>query len=213
MVEPRIEQYAEAQTSEESALLAQVAADTRDFVADAFMMSGSTQGQFLACLVHLGQPRNILEIGTFTGYSALAMAEAMPGDGRITTCEIDPDTARIAAQHFASSPRGQQIDLRVGPALPVVDELPGPFDLVFIDAEKSGYSSYFEAVVPKLAPHGLIVVDNTLHGGLDPQDDEDQVNMLAVHAFNATVRRDRRVEQIVLTVRDGISLIRLKAQP
>nr|AGU11699.1 O-methyltransferase [uncultured organism] len=208
MVEPRIETYAEANTSPESLSLAAVAADTRDASDRSFMMSGATQGHLLATLVHLGRARNILEIGTFTGYSALAMAEAMPPDGRITTCEISEVNARVAARHFAASPFADRIDLRVGPALAAVRDLPGPFDLVFIDADKTGYLGYFEAILPKLAPHGLIAVDNTLHGGMDPQDDEERVMVSALHEFNVRVQQDPRVAQVVLTVRDGLTLIR-----
>lgn len=208
MVEPRIETYAEANTSPESASLSAVAADTRDASDRSFMMSGATQGHLLATLVHLGQARNILEIGTFTGYSALAMAEAMPSDGRITTCEIDAANARIAARHFTASPYADRIDLRVGPAMPSILSLAGPFDLVFIDADKTGYLNYFEAVLPKLSPRGLIAVDNTLHGGMDPQDEEERVMVSALHEFNVRVQRDPRVEQVILTVRDGLTLIR-----
>ncbi|GAA3600847.1 class I SAM-dependent methyltransferase [Kineosporia mesophila] len=209
MVDAGIEEYAQTHSSPQSPALAAVAADTRRLSDRPFMMSDAPQAHLLATLVHLGRARNVLEIGTFTGYSALAMASALPEGGRITTCEIDTGNAAIAAGHFAASPHADRIDLRVGPALPTVRNLPGPFDLVFIDADKTGYVRYFEAVLPKLSPHGVIAVDNTLHSGLVPQDPEERVMVRALHEFNTLLRHDRRVEQVMLTVRDGITLIRL----
>lgn len=208
MVDPTIEEYVEAYSSPQTPLLAKVAAETLSSNPDSYMMSGSTQGQLLATLVHLGRPRNILEIGTYTGYSALAMAEAMPADARITTLEIDVANARAAGRRFAASPYGDRIDLRVGPALPVVKDLAGPFDLVFIDADKTGYINYFQAVLPKLAPTGLIAVDNTLHNGLAAENEGAREMVQALHEFNIAVRLDPRVDQVILTVRDGLTLIR-----
>jgi caffeoyl-CoA O-methyltransferase len=171
-------------------------------------MSGATQGHLLATLVHLGRPRHILEIGTFTGYSALAMAAALPVGGRITTCEIDPRNAEIAARHFADSPYAGQLDLRLGPALSTIDSLPGPFDFVFIDADKTGYRDYFEAVLAKLTDHAVIAVDNTLHGGLVAYHEDEQQMVEALLDFNRAIRDDPRVDQVMLTIRDGLTLIR-----
>jgi len=208
MINRDVEDYAEQHTSPQSAALAAVADDTRALSPGSFMMSGATQAHLLATLVHLGQCRNILEIGTFTGYATLAMAEAMPADGRITTCEIDQRHAGIAAGHFAISAHAERIDLRIGPALPVVKDLSGPFDLVFIDADKAGYLGYYRAVLPKLAPNGVIAVDNTLHNSLVPQDEDERAMIHALHEFNSAVQQDKRVNQAVLTVRDGLTLIR-----
>lgn len=208
MIEPGVEAYADQHTSRESAELAAVAENTRRLTDQPFMMSNAPQAHFLATLVRLGQSRNVLEIGTFTGYAALAMAAELPADGRITTCEISTRHAAVAAVHFAASPYAERIDLRVGPARTVIEDLPGPFDLVFIDADKDSYLDYFEAVLPKLAPNGVIAVDNTLHSGLVPHDEGDRAMLQDLHAFNAAVQQDPRVDQVVLTVRDGLTLIR-----
>jgi caffeoyl-CoA O-methyltransferase len=210
MVTPEIERYAEEYTSAEPPRLAAVADRTRAQTDRAYMLSDNVQAHLLATLIHLGSPQQVLEIGTFTGYATLAMASAMPPGGRLTTCEIDPEHARIAADHFAASPYVDLIDLRVGPALPVVRSMAGPIDFVFIDADKSGYLDYVEAVLPKLAPRGVIAIDNTLHNGFVAGDEEQQGMIDALRAFNLAIRDDRRVDQVVLTVRDGLTLIRAR---
>ena len=171
------------------------------------MIAGPVVGRLLRLLVSVAAPRLVLEIGTFTGYSALAMAGGLPPDGRIVTCELSPERAAFAQGYFGRSPWADRIDLRVGPALDTVDALDGPFDFVFIDADKDGYRGYYEAVVPKLSPRGLIVVDNTLSGGdvVDPVDERDR----AMAAFNEHVQADDRTENVLLSVRDGVSVIRL----
>ena len=171
------------------------------------MIAGPVLGRLLRFLVSIAAPRLVLEIGTFTGYSALAMAGGLPPDGRIVTCELSPERAAFAQGYFDRSPWGDRIDVRVGPALDTVNALDGPFDFVFIDADKDGYPGYYEAVVPKLAPRGVIAVDNTLNAGdvVDPVDERDRV----MAAFNDHVQADERTENVLLSVRDGVSLIRL----
>jgi caffeoyl-CoA O-methyltransferase len=168
-------------------------------------------GQLLRTLVAIAAPRLVVEIGTFSGYSALAMAGGLPPEGRIVTCELSPERAEFARSYFDRSPHGERIDVRVGPALESVASLDGPFDFVFIDADKTGYPAYYDAVVPKLSQRGLIVVDNTLRGGdvADPVDEGDA----AMAAFNAHVHDDPRTENVVLSVRDGVTLIRLAGAP
>jgi caffeoyl-CoA O-methyltransferase len=174
------------------------------------MIAGPVLGRLLRFLVAMVAPRLVLEIGTFSGYSALAMAGGLPPDGRIVTCELSPERAEFARGYFARSPYGEHIDLRVGPALDTVTGLDGPFDFVFVDADKAGYPGYYEAVVPKLSPRGVIVVDNTLRGGgvADPEDGGDR----AMAAFNAHVQADERTENVLLSVRDGVTLIRLAGE-
>jgi predicted O-methyltransferase YrrM len=157
--------------------------------------------------VHATRARLVLEIGTFSGYSSLAMASALAPEGRIVTCEIDEQAAAMARRHFAASPLGERIELRVGPAGETVKALAGPFDLVFIDADKTGYLGYYEAVLPKLAPHGLIVVDNTLWGGrvLDPSEDADST--VAIREFNDHLLADARTDCVLLPVGDGMTVI------
>ena len=172
------------------------------------MMVGLLEGRFLETLVWLSGARRILEVGTFTGYSALSMAGALPAGGSIVTCEVDPARAAVARRHFDASPFADRIDIRIGPALESIAALAGPFDFVFIDADKVNYRNYYEAVLPKLADGGLIAVDNVLWSGrvLDAEDrSEDTV---AIRAFNDFVRHDTRVTSVMTTVRDGVTLIR-----
>jgi caffeoyl-CoA O-methyltransferase len=172
------------------------------------MIAGPVLGRLLRFLVAMVAPQLVLEIGTFSGYSALAMAGGLPPGGRIVTCEISPERAEFARSYFARSPWADRIDVRVGPALDTVAALDGPFDFVFIDADKTGYPAYYDAVVPKLSPRGVIAIDNTLRGGdvADPVDDSDR----AMAAFNANVHADPRTESVILSVRDGVTLVRLR---
>jgi caffeoyl-CoA O-methyltransferase len=173
------------------------------------MIAGPVLGRLLRFLVAMAAPRVVLEIGTFSGYSAMAMAGGLPPGGRIVTCELSPERAEFAQGYFDRSPWRDRIDVRVGPALETVRALEGPFDFVFIDADKDGYRDYYEAVVPKLSPRGVIAVDNTLYGGdvADPADDGSR----GMAAFNAHVHADERTENALLSVRDGVTLIRLAA--
>ena len=175
------------------------------------MIAGPVLGRLLRFLVAMVAPRLVVEIGTFSGYSALAMAGGLPPEGRIVTCELSPDRARFAQGYFDRSPFADRIDLRVGPALATVDGLDGPIDFAFIDADKEGYTDYYEAVVPKLSPRGLIAVDNTLYGGdvAHPVTEGDRV----MAAFNDHVHADPRTENVLLSVRDGVTLIRLAGAP
>ncbi len=217
IIRPEIERYVVEHTSPEPPYLLALAAETRASTALPEMMVGPVEGRFLTMLVHLLGARRVLEIGTFTGYSALCLAEALPPGGRIITCEIDEHHAEIARRHIAASPYADLIEVRLGPALDTLAKLGeegredgGPFDLVFIDADKPNYSNYLDAVLEHslLADRGVVVADNVLWGGevLDPTASGEEVT--AVRAFNRKVRADPRLEVVMLTVRDGISLIR-----
>ena len=175
------------------------------------MIAGPVLGRLLRFLVAMSAPQLVLEIGTFSGYSALAMAGGLPPGGRIVTCELSPERAQFARSYFDRSPWGDRIEVRVGPALETVAGLDGPFDFVFIDADKTGYPAYYDAVVPKLSARGVIAIDNTLRGGdvADPVDDGDR----QMAAFNAHVHADTRTESVILSVRDGVTLIRLAGAP
>lgn len=177
------------------------------------MLSGHVEGQVLRFLVHATRARRVLEVGMFTGYSALAMAEALPEDGEVVACEIDPDVARFAQECFAASPAGGRIAVRVGPALDTLRDLAAtgaPFDLVFVDADKAGYRAYLDAILDGglLAPHGLVAVDNTLMQGEPYLPGERSGNGAAIAAFNEAVAADPRVEQVLVPLRDGLTLIR-----
>lgn len=203
-----IDDYAEGHSSPEHPLLAEVAAETRATQEAHGMMVGLLEGRFLETLVWLSGARRILEIGTFTGYSALCMASAMPPDGRLITCEINAERIPIARRHFDASPWGDRMEVRPGPALETVAGLDGPFDLVFIDADKANIRNYYEAVLPKLAERGIVAVDNVLWSGriLDPEDQS--ADTVAIRAFNDFVATDERVTAVMLTIRDGVTVVR-----
>jgi caffeoyl-CoA O-methyltransferase len=201
-----IEAYNDAHATPLEPLLEELHETTYASMSSPQMIAGPVLGRLLRFLVAMVEPRLVVEIGTFTGYSALAMAGGLPEGGRIVTCEVSPERAEFAQSWFDRSPLGDRIQLRVGPALATVEALDGPFDFVFIDADKEGYTGYYEAVVPKLSPRGVIAVDNTLYGGdvADPRDDHDR----AMAAFNDHVQADPRTENVLLSVRDGVTLIR-----
>jgi caffeoyl-CoA O-methyltransferase len=202
VIDPRIEAYVERFTSPHDALLAELSEETAGELGSTQMLTGPVAGRFLELLVWAAAPRRVLEVGTFSGHSALAMAAALPDDGRIDACEIDPDRAAFAQRYFDRSPHGAKITLHVGPAIETIARLEGDFDLVFIDADKEGYVRYYDAVLPRLAARGLIVADNTLAGGRVV----DETPPIA--AFNEHVAADPRTVQVILSVRDGMTLIR-----
>jgi caffeoyl-CoA O-methyltransferase len=202
IVDPRIEEYMERLTSPHDPLLAELSERTAEELGSPQMLTGPVAGRLLEFLVWVAQPRRVLEIGTFSGHSALAMAAALPEGGRIDASELDPDRAVFAQSWFDRSPYGSRITLHVGPALETIERLEGAFDLVFIDADKPGYVDYYEAVLPRLAPRGLIVADNTLANGQVVEGDP------PIARFNEHVAADPRTVQVVLSVRDGMTLIR-----
>jgi caffeoyl-CoA O-methyltransferase len=211
LVSDAVEAYAAAHTTPAAAHLRALAAETRASLGAAQMLTGEVEGRLLELLVFLARPRLVLEIGTFSGYSALSMAQALPDGGRIVTCELDDERADFAQRHIDAAGLADRIEIRRGPALGTVDALDGPFDLVFIDADKTGYLGYYEAALPKLSPQGLIVVDNVLWSGrvADPPGDDDEDSTRALRAFNDHVAADERVVSVMLTVRDGVTLVRL----
>ncbi len=200
-------EYARRHSSTDSPLLREVTETTCRELEAPQMLSGVLDGGLLAAFVHATRARLVLEIGTFSGYSSLTMASALPPGGQIVTCEIDETAAAVARRHFDSSPLGERIDMRLGPAMDTISALGGPFDLVFIDADKTGYRDYYEAVVPKLSTHGMIVVDNTLWGGRVLDLSEDSESTMALRDFNDHVLADERTECVLLPVGDGMTVI------
>ena len=165
VIDPRLEAYLERLTSPHDDLLVELSEETRSALGMEQMLTGPVAGRLLELLVWFGRPQRVLEIGTFSGHSALAMAAALPEGGRIDACELDPERAAFAQRYFDRSPFGSRITLHIGPALETIERLEGDFDFVFIDADKDGYIDYYEAVLPRLSERGLIVADNTLAGG------------------------------------------------
>ena len=177
------------------------------------MLSGHVEGQFLKFLVHLTKAQRVLEIGMFTGYSALAMAEALPADGEVVACEVDAYVAEFAQKCFQESPAGHKISVKVAPALETMKQLAAAgevFDLVFIDADKAGYIDYLDLLLTTglLAPNGLICADNTLMQGQPYLSGTATANGAAIAKFNQALVDDPRVEQVLLPLRDGLTLIR-----
>jgi caffeoyl-CoA O-methyltransferase len=213
LVNPDIEAYAVDHSSNVGAHLESVAGRTREEHRDAGMMVGRLEGAFLEMLVHATHAQLVLEIGTFTGYSAISMAAALPAGGRIITCEVDPEHAAFARENIAGSDFADRIELREGPAIDTIGGLVGPFDLVFIDADKAAYTSYFEATIEKLTPHGLIAADNTLWSGRVLDQDPESPDTKAMQEFNDRLVADPRVRCVQLTVRDGVTLIRRVPEP
>jgi caffeoyl-CoA O-methyltransferase len=209
IVDPAVDQYATEHADPEPPHLAALAERTRSELGPrSGMMVGRQEGALLAMLVAITGASQVLEIGTFTGYSALWMAEALPAGGRIVTCDVSERHAAIARESFASSPHPEKIDFRFGPAIDTIATLDGPFDLVFIDADKSSYAAYYEAVLPKLRDRGFLVIDNVLWRGEVLASSSDDADTAALIALNDMIRDDPRVRRVLLPVRDGITLVR-----
>jgi caffeoyl-CoA O-methyltransferase len=209
LLSPELSAYVEQHSAPASPLLAELRARTQAELSSPQMQVGPVEGALLRLLVGLSGAKRVLELGTFSGYSTLCMAEAMPDDGRLVTCDIDEVATAVAREFFARSPHGRKIDVRIGPALRTLAELAAAgarFDLAFIDADKTNYPAYYEAVLALLPTGGLLVADNTLWSGrvLAPSDDEDR----AIARFNARVHDDDRVDHVLLSVRDGVMLAR-----
>ncbi len=208
---PEIEAYATDHTTAPPGYLEAVAEETRATLDAPGMMVGRLEGRFLELLVFAAGARSVLEIGTFSGYSSLSMAAGLAPGARIITCEINPVHAEAARGHIAASPHAGRITVIEGPAIDTVATLAGPFDLVFIDADKASYLAYFEAVLGKLSPRGLIVVDNTLWGGRVLEAADTSTDTEAIRRFNDAVAADPRVVVVQTPVRDGVTLIRRSA--
>src|SRR6185312_6113185 len=195
IVDEQVEAYAVEHTTVLLDLFDRLDAETREKTESPQMMVGRLEGGFLAALVAITGAKRILELGTFTGYSSISMASALPDDGRITTCDVDPDSTAIARRYMDESGHGDKIEIRLGPALETIETLEGPFDLVFIDADKPNYHSYYEAVLPLLADNGLVIADNVLWSGrvVEPGGDE---STEAIKAFNEHVKNDSRVVSV-----------------
>ena len=213
IVDPRVEEYAEAYSTPNGELFERLAAETREKTTAPQMMVGLLEGAFLAFLIRSLGARRVLELGTFTGYSSISMALALPPGGRVITCDVNEETTAIASRYAREAGVADRIDFRLGSALETIAGLDGPFELVFIDADKENYVNYYEATLPLLADNGLMVVDNTLWSGVVADPDNQDETTLAIRALNERVLEDPRVENVLLTVRDGMNLVRRRAAP
>ena len=207
IVAEEIEGYAEAHTTPPSELLLRLAQETRQTLERPQMLTGTLEGRFLEFLVFATKAKRVLEIGTYSGYSAVSMAAALPPGGHIDTCEIDEKHASVARRYIDEAGYSDRITVHLGPALDTIASLEGDFDFVFIDADKESYRAYYEALLPRLAEGGLMAIDNTLWSGrvLEP---DDEPSTLALVELNDYIAGDERVVAVILTVRDGVTLVR-----
>jgi caffeoyl-CoA O-methyltransferase len=196
--------YAREHTSPFEDEVAEAAAWTRGNTPGAGMMSGVAEARLLEALIVAGGARHVLEIGTFTGVGTLTMAAALPSDGHITTLEVDHETAGVARRHIDASPFAERIELIVGDALDTLAGLDGPFDLVYLDAWKSDYPAYYDAVVPKLAARGVLVADNLFRDGKALDEAAADESTVGIREFARTVQQDERVHNVLLTIGDGV---------
>lgn len=206
LVNTAVEKYAEEHTTEPSEYLQNLVQDSDRELDFIDMLSGRVVGRLLAMLVKISGAERILEIGTFTGYSALSMAEALPETGVLITCEYNEHYEPIARTAFKNSPHGKKIILKMGAALETIEKMDDPFDFVFLDADKINYPQYYQAVLPMLKSGSLLVIDNVLWQGsvLEPQDDKAR----AIDRLNRMIAQDDRVEKVMLTIRDGVTIVR-----
>ena len=208
IIQEELQNYAEKFTSEENEILRELRAKTYGERDDNSMLSGFYQGRLLSMFSRLMQPRRILEIGTYMGYSALCLAEGLHEDGKIVTLDVDKETNEIAKEFWAMTPYYSRIESFLGEATHIIPTLNETFDLVFIDADKPNYSNYFDLVFSKLRIGGIILADNVLWSGRVLNAANEDENTKALDAFNQKVQADARASNILLTVRDGLMLIR-----
>jgi caffeoyl-CoA O-methyltransferase len=205
-----IEAYAQAHSMPESDLCRTLREETQRCMESPQMIVGPLEGAFLKMMTQLVQATRVLEIGMFTGYSALCFAEALPAEGTVLTCEVDEESAALARQYFAQSPIGKKIEVRMGPALDTMRHLKEPFDLIFIDADKINYVNYYRRALDLVSPQGVILIDNVLWDGdvlKHPAPDEQTA---AIQELNRVVAADSRVTAVLVTIRDGVLVIRPK---
>lgn len=210
-IDEQINQYSLDHTTAESDLLIKINRETHLEVLQPRMLSGHLQGRFLSMISKLMQPKHVLEIGTYTGYSALCLAEGLPQEGRLTTIDVNEELASRVQGYFNESPYGKQIDMRIGNALDIIPTLDGNFDLVFIDADKENYANYLDLVIPRMNKGGVIIGDNVLWSGKVVQDVKaNDSSTKAIMNFNQKVHLDERLENVLLPLRDGLMMARVK---
>lgn len=208
LISSEIETYAEAHSMPESPVCRALREETQQTMEYPQMLVGPLEGAFLKLMTQLVGAKRVLEIGMFTGYSALCFAEALPADGTVITCEINDKSAAVARRYFAQAPVGGKISIRMGSARDTMSALAGLFDLIFIDADKTNYLNYYRRALDLLAPNGVILIDNVLWSGevlKQPPPDE---STAVIQDLNRTVAADPRVSAVLVTIRDGILVVR-----
>lgn len=208
LLNKKAEDYAAGFSSEEDEILKGIAAYTNQYHRYPHMLSGHVQGKFLETISCLVKPEKILEIGTFTGYSALCLAKGLQPNGKLHTIELREDDAATAQSFFSKSLHNNKIVLHLGNAMSILPTLIEEWDIIFIDADKTGYIDYYELTLPQLKKNGLMIADNVLFHGEVLEEIITGKNAKAIHAFNKHVAADKRVEQVMITLRDGLLLIR-----
>ena len=201
-----IEEYALAHTTEDSALVQELIRESEEDLEYTDMLSGRQVGSLLKILIKISGAKRVLEVGTFTGYSALTMAEALPEGGKLFTCEYNKRYEATARKFFEKSDAGSKIDLVMGKALDTIPSIVGSFDFVFLDADKINYPEYYQMIMPRLEPGGMMVVDNVFWDGKVVHKEGDKAK--AIDRLNTIISDDEAVEQVMLTVRDGLTLVR-----
>lgn len=208
LVPAAIEAYAQAHSRPESEVRRALREETEQTMEYAQMVVGPLEGAFLQMMTQLAGARRVLEIGMFTGYSALCFAEALPEDGSVITCEVNEHSAAMARRYVTRSPHGRKITVRMGPALETMRTLTGPFDLIFIDADKTNYLNYYRRALDLLAPQGVILIDNVLWNGDVLKQPPPDASTAAIQDLNRTVAADPRVTAVLVTIRDGVLVVR-----
>lgn len=211
LVLPDIEAYAQAHSMAESSICRALREETLRTMEYAQMVVGPLEGAFLKMMTQMVGAKRVLEVGMFTGYSALCFAEALPADGTVVTCEIDEESAALARRYISQAPFGNKISIRMGPALDTMSAVTGPFDVIFIDADKVNYLNYYRRALDLISPNGVILIDNVLWSGevLKQPAPDDQTAV--IQELNRTVVNDSRVTAVLVTVRDGVLVVRKKS--
>ena len=207
----QIDEYIEQHSERQPEYLDNVVRETHLQMINPRMMSGHLQGRILKLLVEMTRARRIIELGTYSGYSALCMAEGLPADGELHTIEIDDELEDFIREQLQSAPHGNLVHLHIGNAVDIIPQIEGTFDLAFIDADKRLYQQYYDMLLPRMNPGGIILADNTLWDGKvlidNPAHNDHQT--IAIKAFNDFIANDSRVEKVILPLRDGLTLIRI----
>jgi len=209
-IDPELDRYVGVHTREESPVLEELNRHTHLKVLQPRMLSGHLQGRILSMFSKMVSPKRILEIGTYTGYSAICLAEGLAPEGELHTIEKNEELRPLIDEFLHKAGISDRVKLHIGDALRVMDEIDGPFDMVFIDADKSNYIHYYEKALPVLRPGGYIIADNVLWSGkvLDEEEKKSDADAMTLHEFNEKVANDRRVENVLFPVRDGLMVIR-----